>query len=72
MTWAGKGRVAVAGIGFSALTRRAEDNLGKLAFDAGIAVLELTTRSASLEDVFLEITEGEEEFKTNPQKGSEL
>ena len=33
MTWAGKGKVAVAGIGFSALTRRAEDNLGKLAFE---------------------------------------
>ena len=39
MTWAGKGKVAVAGIGFSALTRRAEDNLGKLAFDAANAAL---------------------------------
>ena len=39
MTWAGKGKVAVAGIGFSALTRRSEENLGKLAFDAANAAL---------------------------------
>lgn len=39
MSWAGKGKVAVAGIGFSALSRRSEDNLGKLAFDAADAAL---------------------------------
>jgi acetyl-CoA acetyltransferase len=39
VTWAGKGKVAVAGIGFSALTRRSEDNLGKLAFDAANSAL---------------------------------
>ena len=39
MTWAGKGKVAVAGIGFSALTRRSEQHLGKLAFDAANAAL---------------------------------
>lgn len=38
------------------------DNIGKLAFEAGIPVLELAAHSASLEDVFLELTEGSEEF----------
>jgi ABC-2 type transport system ATP-binding protein len=48
------------------------DNVGKLAFNAGIPVLELSNRSASLEDVFLELTEGVEEFRAhvNKQKGS--
>jgi acetyl-CoA acetyltransferase len=39
VTWAGKGKVAVAGIGFSALTRRHEHSLGRLAFDAANAAL---------------------------------
>ncbi len=39
MTWAGKGRVAVAGIGFSKLTRSPEKGLGRLAFDAAHAAL---------------------------------
>ena len=39
MTWAGKGKVAVSGIGFSALTRRSEETLGKLAIDAAGAAL---------------------------------
>lgn len=43
------------------------DKIGKLAFAAGIPVLELANRSASLEDVFLELTEGEQEYKA--QKG---
>lgn len=47
----------------------ATDKIGKLAFDAGIPILELANRNASLEDVFLEITEGEEEYKTHIQKG---
>lgn len=38
------------------------DEVGKLAFAAGTAVLELAPRQASLEQVFLELTEGKEEF----------
>lgn len=38
------------------------DDIGKLAFSAGIPVLELANRNASLEDVFLELTEGAEEY----------
>lgn len=38
------------------------DDIGKLAFDAKLPVLELANRSASLEDVFLELTEGAEEY----------
>jgi ABC-2 type transport system ATP-binding protein len=44
------------------------DAIGKLAFAAGLSILELATRNASLEDVFLELTEGKEEFQAhNPQ-----
>lgn len=38
------------------------DDIGKLAFTAGIPVLELANRNASLEDVFLELTEDAEEY----------
>lgn len=38
------------------------DEVGKLAFAAGVPVLELTSRSASLEEAFLELTAGAEEF----------
>ncbi|HVW23082.1 MAG TPA: ATP-binding cassette domain-containing protein [Candidatus Saccharimonadales bacterium] len=38
------------------------DAIGKLAFDAGVPLLELANRSASLEEVFLELTEGSEEY----------
>ncbi|MGH7195161.1 MAG: ATP-binding cassette domain-containing protein [Candidatus Saccharimonadales bacterium] len=38
------------------------DEIGKLAFTAGLPILELTSRNASLEEAFLEITEGKEEF----------
>jgi ABC-2 type transport system ATP-binding protein len=38
------------------------DQLGKLAFGAKLTVLELTARTASLEQAFLEITEGTEEY----------
>jgi ABC-2 type transport system ATP-binding protein len=41
------------------------DEVGKLAFKSGISVLELANKSASLEDVFLELTEGAEEFRSN-------
>jgi ABC-2 type transport system ATP-binding protein len=40
------------------------DVVGKLAFEAGLPVLELANHSASLEDVFLELTAGSEEFQT--------
>lgn len=45
------------------------DTVGKLAFAAGIPLLELSKKSASLEEVFLEITEGQEEYKAHPAKG---
>lgn len=41
------------------------DKIGKLAFEAGVPVLELANRSASLEEVFLELTEGEQEYKAH-------
>jgi ABC-2 type transport system ATP-binding protein len=45
------------------------DEIGKLASAAGIPILELSSRQASLEDVFLELTENTEEFKTHDQAG---
>lgn len=39
------------------------DDIGQLAFKAGVPLLELTRRSASLEEAFLELTEGSEEFQ---------
>ncbi len=45
------------------------DKVGKWAFESGIPILELTNQSASLEDVFLEITEGEEEYRAQTTKG---
>ena len=45
------------------------DTIGKLAFAAGLPVLELANRSASLEEAFLELTEGAEEYKTKARKG---
>jgi ABC-2 type transport system ATP-binding protein len=44
------------------------DSIGRLAFEAGFPVLELTNHSASLEEAFLELTAGSEEYKSN--KGS--
>jgi len=38
------------------------DAIGKIAFEAGITVLELTRRTASLEETFFELTGGEQEF----------
>lgn len=46
------------------------DDIGKLAHEANLTVLELVTKSASLEDVFLELTEGKEEFQARNPKGS--
>lgn len=47
------------------ITGRKTDDIGKLAFKAGIPVLELANRSASLEEVFLELTEGSQEYSSN-------
>jgi ABC-2 type transport system ATP-binding protein len=44
------------------------DDIGKLAFEANIPVLELTNHSASLEEVFLELTAGTEEFATKEKQ----
>ena len=47
------------------------DTIGKLAFEAGIPIFELATQNASLEEAFLEITEGAEEYRsqdTNAEK----
>ncbi len=43
------------------------DEVGKLAFAAGIIVLELSNRTASLEEAFLELTAGSEEFQAKTE-----
>jgi ABC-2 type transport system ATP-binding protein len=40
------------------------DELGKLAYETNVPVLELLTHTASLEEVFLEMTSGAQEYKT--------
>ena len=55
------------------VTGTTTDEIGRAAFDAGTPVLELASRSASLEEAFLELTEGSEEYRTiakTLQKGS--
>jgi ABC-2 type transport system ATP-binding protein len=47
-----------------AVTGADTDRVGDLAFRSGIGVRELTRRTASLEDAFLELTSGEQEFRT--------
>jgi ABC-2 type transport system ATP-binding protein len=44
------------------------DEVGKLAYSAGATVLELTAHGASLEQAFLELTEGTAEFEAQSQK----
>lgn len=44
------------------------DAVGKLAFSEGLTILELSKQNASLEDAFLELTEGQEEFKSHASK----
>jgi len=44
------------------------DEIGKLANSAKLTVLELTAQTASLEKAFLELTEGSEEFRAQPDK----
>lgn len=38
------------------------DAVGKLAFQSGITIFELTQKNASLEEVFLDLTEGQDQF----------
>jgi ABC-2 type transport system ATP-binding protein len=45
------------------------DDIGKLAHAADLTLLELTERTASLEQAFLELTEGTEEFQAGGIKG---
>lgn len=51
------------------VTGASTDVVGKIAYDAGVTVLELANRTASLEEVFLEITEDSQEYKTTEKKG---
>lgn len=51
------------------VSRVKTDEIGKLAFDAGVPVLELTNQSASLEEAFLELTEDSQEYSTSGKKG---
>lgn len=44
------------------ISGRTSDEIGKLAFASGVPLLELANRSASLEDIFLQLTENESEF----------
>lgn len=46
------------------------DEVGKLAFKAGVPVLELTNHAASLEEAFLELTAGAEEYRAQNPKGN--
>jgi ABC-2 type transport system ATP-binding protein len=45
------------------------DEIGKLAFDTGLPVLELASRNASLEEAFLELTADSQEYRTQLKKG---
>lgn len=44
------------------------DEIGKLAHQSDITIYELVTKNASLEEVFLELTEGKEEFQARIPK----
>lgn len=44
------------------------DDIGRMAFEAGIPVLELANRTVSLEDAFLEATADSQEYKTGGQQ----
>jgi ABC-2 type transport system ATP-binding protein len=46
------------------------DEIGTLAFANKLTVLELTTHAASLEDAFLELTAGTEEYQASVKKGA--
>jgi ABC-2 type transport system ATP-binding protein len=42
------------------------DEIGKIAFEAGVPLYELSKQAASLEEAFLELTAGSEEYKSHP------
>lgn len=44
------------------ITGMTSDEIGKLAFESGVPVYELAPQTASLEEAFLELTQGSEEF----------
>lgn len=44
------------------------DEIGHLAFEAGIPIMELSTRSVSLEEAFLEVTAGSQEYQAGGKK----
>lgn len=50
------------------ITGASTDEIGKLAFEANVPVLELSVRNASLEEAFLEITAGSQEYKAGDKK----
>ena len=50
------------------ITGAKTDDIGKLAFDGGITLLELTNHAASLEDAFLELTENSQEYHSHTQE----
>lgn len=47
------------------------DEIGKAVFDAGVAVLELAPKSASLEEAFLELTANAQEYQSHEAKNEE-
>ena len=49
-------------VGALAVIGLTTDEIGHLAFDGGVAVLELTTRKASLEETFMELTGDGQQF----------
>jgi len=55
----------VAGGGLKIIGKKTEE-IGRLAFETGTAVLELSNRNASLEEAFFELTAGSEEYASNP------
>jgi len=46
------------------ITGKKTDDIGRLAFTAGVPLLELSNHAASLEDVFLELTADSQEYQT--------
>ncbi|HEX4774578.1 MAG TPA: ATP-binding cassette domain-containing protein [Candidatus Saccharimonadales bacterium] len=51
-----------------AVTGTRTDEIGKLAHEADITILELAARTASLEEAFLELTEGAAEYEAHTEK----
>ncbi len=54
------------------VTGASTDDVGKLAHGVKVTVLELSPQAASLEEAFLELTEGTEEFQAGKKKVEEL